>query len=400
MAKKKSPPARKTSGPILGTGTTRRAVVLESGLSAQLPPGDIIFGPSILTQENVTVSALSAGLWGYCSAALTFSKTDSAALATSRAAGVYYSAGTLQTAGPAASAFTTAGGSPSNGAPVYLANAADDSSTGAGKLTATAPTVGQSVQVGICIDNGGYAGSKTSVVLIQVQPAIVPSFSPSALSPVLWVSGDSGTWQNTGKTTPATANGDIVKAWSDRSGNGHDLVQATTGNAPLLAVPGLNGLPGVVFDGSNDIMQAAFTLPQPVYLALVGYWANPGVDFSRPCDGNTQDTLAWFTSATPWTTYQLYSGTAGVANQTYDTAANRLLELCASGAGSFSSIGGGADATGNPGTVAPGGLAIGGKPGPTVCVALHAFEVVMLNYIPTGIQRDRLRTYLATKWGF
>lgn len=73
-------------------------------------------------------------------------------------------------------AFTTAGGSPNAGDPVFLALASDDAGTGAGKLTATPPSaVGQIIaEVGICKSSADYAGLKICKVLIQVkEPKVI-----------------------------------------------------------------------------------------------------------------------------------------------------------------------------------------------------------------------------------
>jgi hypothetical protein len=81
----------------------------------------------------------------------------------------------MQTGGVISAAnMTTVGGSPSNGAPVFLAASTDEASA-AGKLTATAPsTTGTYVaQVGLCLDNSNYAGSKTAKILIQVMPIVL-----------------------------------------------------------------------------------------------------------------------------------------------------------------------------------------------------------------------------------
>ena len=56
---------------------------------------------------------------------------------------------------------------------VFLAAAADDGATGAGKLTATAPTSGVVAEVGLCMNNANYAGLKTCHIHIQVKAPIV-----------------------------------------------------------------------------------------------------------------------------------------------------------------------------------------------------------------------------------
>lgn len=129
------------------------------------------------TVSGLTTTAMTtSGSFGYVSSNNTISKTDNAAMSSARAFGAYEgTSGTMQVSGVVSDAqFTTAGGSPSAGAAVYLAAAADDAAAGAGKLTATAPSASGSVvqEVGVCLDNSSYAGSKTSKVLLQVKTAI------------------------------------------------------------------------------------------------------------------------------------------------------------------------------------------------------------------------------------
>lgn len=71
--------------------------------------------------------------------------------------------------------FTTAGGVPSPGNQVFLAAGTDDTGTGAGKLTATAPiVVGEYLSiVGVCVDNTNYGAFKTSKIIFNPRPPIL-----------------------------------------------------------------------------------------------------------------------------------------------------------------------------------------------------------------------------------
>src|SRR5579885_276158 len=143
-------------------------------VTGTLTAGSFLLGG--LTSSGFTTTAMTggAGQAGYVSGASTFTPTDSAAIAKSRLGGVYQgTSGQIQTDGVIAAALmTTAGGSPGNGAPVWLAAASDDSNTGAGKFTATAPTTGVLAEVGICLDNANYAGAKTAKILLQVKSPV------------------------------------------------------------------------------------------------------------------------------------------------------------------------------------------------------------------------------------
>jgi hypothetical protein len=81
-------------------------------------------------------------------------------------------------------------------------------------------------------------------------------FSPLSLSPVLWLKADAGTYQSSGGSA-ATADSDPVGEWQDQSGNGNHVTQGTGTAKPLLKLNVQNSLPGVLFDGSDDILAVA-----------------------------------------------------------------------------------------------------------------------------------------------
>lgn len=84
------------------------------------------------------------------------------------------------------------------------------------------------------------------------------AFSPLSLSPVLWLKADGVVWQDSARTTLATADGDPVGAWDDASGNGNHVLQATASKRPLLKTSGGatgTGSKRVLFDGVDDFLQ-------------------------------------------------------------------------------------------------------------------------------------------------
>lgn len=95
--------------------------------------------------------------------------------------------------------------------------------------------------------------------VLGAPPSAAP-FSPLSLSPALWLKADAGLWQNTGGTTPASADGDPVGRWDDQSGNGNNFTQGTSGKKPVLKTAILNGNPVVRLDGVDDDFSTSLTL--------------------------------------------------------------------------------------------------------------------------------------------
>jgi hypothetical protein len=90
----------------------------------------------------------------------------------------------------------------------------------------------------------GFQPSSVSTGTFLDTETPVPRIPPGL---ALWVRSDAG----------VTADGGTVSLWADQSGNGNDLVQATTASRPQLVAGEANGLPVLRFDGTNDSL--AFT---------------------------------------------------------------------------------------------------------------------------------------------
>lgn len=82
-----------------------------------------------------------------------------------------------------------------------------------------------------------------------------------------------------------------VSKWYDQSGNGHDLLQASASAQPQIGLL-TNGLPGMTFDGLNDMLvTASFALSQPCSFNIVYRRASDiGNAFQNIFDGVTGDT--------------------------------------------------------------------------------------------------------------
>lgn len=83
-------------------------------------------------------------------------------------------------------------------------------------------------------------------------------FTPKHISGLqLWLRADKGTFQDSAKTTAAVSDADVIGAWADQSGNGNDVLQATTVDKPTLRLSVTNGRSVIRFDGVTDFLSFA-----------------------------------------------------------------------------------------------------------------------------------------------
>jgi hypothetical protein len=85
--------------------------------------------------------------------------------------------------------------------------------------------------------------------------AAAAAFSPSDLATLrLWLKADGANYQDSGRTTLATADTDPVGSFTDFSSFAEHFSQATAGFRPTLQTNELNSLPAVAFAGTDDVL--------------------------------------------------------------------------------------------------------------------------------------------------
>lgn len=109
-------------------------------------------------------------------------------------------------------------------------------------------------------DSGGGGGGFTYA------PALI--LDPSDLSTL---------FQDSAGTTPVAADGDPVGRWNDKSGNGHDFIQATSGSRPAYRVSG--GVHWIDFTlGQFLYAETAGSVSFASVALFIGYRAVSGVN--------------------------------------------------------------------------------------------------------------------------
>lgn len=83
-------------------------------------------------------------------------------------------------------------------------------------------------------------------------PLVIPNL-------LYWFDANKETFQNTGLTTPASANNDPVGGWKDQSGNGLHATQSTNSARPLLQTNQQNGLKTILGDGNTQLLNFTTT---------------------------------------------------------------------------------------------------------------------------------------------
>lgn len=179
--------------------------------------------------------------------------------------------------------------------------------------------------------------------------------NPSVSTPDQITSGTvEGWWEADTLTQPDNT---PVASWTDRSGKGRHAVQNTAANRPTFRTNRLNGLPAIVFDGTNDYLTALFgaTVTQPTTYFVVASSTSTSAGW-RPVDGapgGGQQAMFGVPSAN----WDIYAGNV-VTGPARDTT-TRIFAATFNGASSKLWVSGGAATTGNAGAQSVIGLIFG-----------------------------------------
>ena len=232
------------------------------------------------------------------------------------------------------------------------------------------------------------------------------SWLPNSLSGLqLWLDGSDKTtlFQDSAKTTPVTADGDVVGAWADKSGNGNDVLQATTANKPLYKTGIKNGLSALLLDGTNDWLQGAFTqLSQPYNVIAVAQLDATVVNNNTSThiiDGNDAVNRAiLFQRSTPTPDSWAFNAGTSIDNGNSDSNWN-LWYVLFNGASSDLRINGASVAAGDAGAQNLDGITIGSKnDGTSNYWKGYINELLIYDPSLSTANRTLLEAYINSKW--
>ena len=235
-----------------------------------------------------------------------------------------------------------------------------------------------------------------------------PAFAPSDLSgTVAWYdSAELGTlWQDNGRTSPVTADAQVVGAWDSRVGS-FPLLQATAGNRPTYKVNIQNGKPILRFDGGDRVIDSSFAdFGDSYHVFIVGMYSSSG-------SADDSQAMLEVSTGTFNTGFKMYHTTV-IATLSRDAGANRansdvdardstyiLQELSADGSScSLHKNGVQVDSTTytspNPNTLSE--IRVGEGNLSTRLIGDIA-EIVLIDGAITAGERTQMNNYLNDKW--
>lgn len=215
-----------------------------------------------------------------------------------------------------------------------------------------------------------------------------------------WDASDMTTlWQDSGRTTPATAAGQAIGAIDDKSGNGNHLLQATAAQKPILRNSGALWWLEFNAGATAQNIGATFTFNQPASrvsgMQQTSYNVTGQVIFCDAAGGNLRLIQA---GASP----DVFMFSGSFSNETLAqwqlNTAVAVTEFW-SGASSTIAINNGADITGNPGANNGTGFFIGAVPTGLSPTGVIYYSGLAIGRALTASEVASCRTFFGAKAG-
>lgn len=239
-------------------------------------------------------------------------------------------------------------------------------------------------------------------LVINPYRVAAPAFAPSDITGLaVWLKADGTLYQDSARTTLATADTDPVGSWSDASGNARHASQATSTKRPLLKLSQLNSQPALQFDDVDDWMATAtFTaIAQPATEIAVFKRDASDVGHGIVADGNSSTSNRHLIQIDSgqinlYAGY-LYSNTAKVPG----TTARAIATIWNGGSSKFWMDGGANQAMINVGTHSIIDVLLAAGQGPGDFFKGLIAEYLLYDSSLSLTDLDRVGSYLSTKYG-
>jgi hypothetical protein len=228
------------------------------------------------------------------------------------------------------------------------------------------------------------------------------AFSPRAL----FAKGEAGAWYDPADPssmfqdaagTVAAAVDAPVGLIRDKSGRGNHASQSTAAARPVLRKDAA-GRHYLEFDGMDDSLRATFAIPQPwdrISTLRQLSWS----EFDRLLGGVSGDTGNLYQRVSSPTMSIRSGGGQPIDNSGAAIGADAVVIERHNGALSRLAVNGGAYATGDAGSVAPGGITLGNRDNGANPGHLRLYGLCMVGRALTNAEIARLRRFMAARVG-
>lgn len=220
-------------------------------------------------------------------------------------------------------------------------------------------------------------------------------------------------WLDAADSSSITQSGGAVSTWRDKSGNRFNPTQATGSKQPLYTAGLQNGLPGLVFDGTDDILatasNSALMTPEsgPMSIFVVSKFISGAYSIGKGRVNSTSGAGGW-ANTTNLGVVALRAGTSVPAEISGSTAfsipePSPTIKGWVFTGSNLTYYNNAAEfGTTKPysGSVASGQVfTIGGRPTNDNYSACNIFEVILIKAALSDADNLEINQYLANKWG-
>jgi hypothetical protein len=195
--------------------------------------------------------------------------------------------------------------------------------------------------------------------------------------------------------TGITDVGGAASVWADQSGNGRDLLQGSAGSRPAIHATGY-----LTFDGTDDFMQATFTLNAPVsvYMVvnLVSLTTNDNI-----FNGKVADIQIYKTTGSADTVLYSSASLTDTSGNFHTGKGFQVIGAVFNGASSAFYVNDYAAVTGNVGTGNPGGFTLASNKSGTAgnCANIVVKEVIIYSAAHDATAAGAIIDYLQYTYG-
>jgi hypothetical protein len=215
---------------------------------------------------------------------------------------------------------------------------------------------------------------------------------------IQWLDADDNAtvWQDSARTTPATANGDVIGALDDKSANAYHELQTTATNKPLGILNAYKGRRTIRFDGADNYLTkdfgASYAQPNMFFIVCNFIGASGEFVFDTPA-GTNRNVL----SDSGGVSMGFNAGIGRTWAHTLPTGL-QLIRILANGASGSVFVNGVSKTTGDMGANPLTGMIFGARFTIASFGQVDLCESIIIDRNPSAGEIAAIEAYLTEKW--